>query len=318
MKALIFSLTHNYIALSDRDAIASGFERAGYEVTKTTLKDLGKAIHETPVEDYDIILFPPSFSAIFVSSGEHKTVFKELDRRARQNAMGLYMNDISLQIDPYVWDKSEGSGGKINFLDMRPMTVYGSFDDSFLYNDEAMGRVQTRYLSKMHNQSRFVALEWNILQHYTFDPTVPETEVLPDFDDRLDPIRYFYYGADKKMVRESLSQMGFGDDPSDAVSGNAAKGFPNLTNLTPAKRKHRTRGNWIKAAQKAEGVLVPYEPIKGEHQVTLRLMEALSFYPNNAVYDRRISPRIRRFAEDEDLWSQEAAGVVERIAGLDL
>lgn len=310
-RALTLSYTSNEIQNMDLRAINRGLRRAGYQVDSFSSRELAEQISEMPVEEYDLIVQPAMFSAMFLSRTYNHRVISEIYNRAKDGALALLFCDVTYRIEGRVWDPKDIENTKLDYLVGRPYKAIGSFSADILQSKSAMELIQQKHLRPLHPDSTFHPIEW-LSYHYSEDELTP-------LEDQPDPsgeqIKSFYYGFRKPRMKKSLIELGLGQSEEDALYGPMAGLFPNVRDLSPSKAR-RTRDAWIPFAKAAERVLIPYEAVKSEYQVTLRLLESMEFYGETVVFDPRISERMIPFAKSTDPWDALQTLTAEQLAAL--
>lgn len=78
----------------------------------------------------------------------------------------------------------------------------------------------------------------------------------------------------------------------------------------------KTPFSWVPYARVADRVAIPYEPIKSDYQITIRLLEALLFYKDKVVFDDRVNNELIKYTESIEHWkkkSQEAINDIRKL-----
>jgi len=119
-------------------------------------------------------------------------------------------------------------------------------------------------------------------------------------------IRKFYYGINRLGIVSSLKAMDFGSSPQDYLFGKVHKHFPEIKDLCDYSKDNKFMpGEWRKYMKTAEEVLFPFEKIKTEYQLSLRVMEYVLYSglldgePPNIVSDPRVSTFIQHIFQDK-------------------
>lgn len=317
-RALVISPTSNVEKFDYRDAevVALGLKRAGYAVHFANLRDLIAGSASLDFASFDIIDYPAPFNALWRSSTANYDFFTRLHTEAKEGALTLHFCDITFPLDPHIWDPKVGrSETRINLMKERPVRIIGSFADAILHDEAAMALIHSKLLSKVHPDSRFVPVEWN-----TFNFAMEEQRgglggPAPESRRKHGGIDRFYYGIEKPKLVPSLKRLGLGESSEDAVFGRIGKRFPEVRNLAP-NRASEGESYWLPHALSAKRVLLPFEPVKGEYQVTLRFLEALRFYPDTAVTDPLVPDWMRSMVTEQSIWRERMAKAEDLLAHL--
>jgi len=330
VKALVFTTKKNLEALASMDTrvVAYGLERAGYDVDLRELGELREDVDAVPFEDYDIITYAIPDNALYASTTKNYHFYKEMARRAKPYAICLFQCDITFALDPFIWDPAIGRAEtRFNYLKDKPVRVIASFSDSILDDPSAMALMESKYMRKLHPDSRFIPVEW---LSFNYDMMVESRGGAAGSDIGDLPLRYsnleavpaeelpvgkFYYGIKKPKIAKRLKELGLGQSPQDAVFGKVGENLPDVRNFLKDK-KNVGREFWLPYAQAAEEVFLPYEPIKGDHQITLRHLEALEFYPEGTSIDPKMESWIGETARNYRGWIEAQDRAVERYKGL--
>lgn len=330
MKALVFTTKKNLEAVvsTDTRVVAYGLERAGYQVDVRELSYLRDNVDSVPFEDYDIISYSVPDNALYSSTAKNYYFYTEMAKRAKPYAICLFQCDITFGMDPFIWDPEAGRAEtRFNYLKDKPVRIIASFLDSILDDPVAMELIEKKYMSKLHPDSKFIPLEWTSF-HYdvmvearggsagsdiaNLPARYSDLELAPTEDL---PISKFYYGIKKPKIGRRLKELGFGNDPEDAIFGKIGDVLPTVRNFLKNK-KDVSREFWLPYARSAEQVFIPYEPIKGDYQITLRQLEALEFYPETVVIDPKINSVVAEAAKDYKAWIAAQNRAVERYKDL--
>lgn len=330
LKALVFTTKKNLDALASMDTrvVAYGLERAGYQVDLKELGELRENVDAVPFEDYDVISYAIPDNALYASTAKNYHFYKEMVKRAKPYAICLFQCDITFALDPFIWDPTQGRAEtRFNYLKEKPVRVIASFSDSILEDPIAMELMNKKYMSKLHPDSKLVPVEW---LSFNYDMMVksrggePGSNIadlparyteLPDVSAEVLPIGKFYYGIKKPKIARRLKELGLGENPNDAVFGKVGENLPNVRNFLTNK-KDVGREFWLPYVRAAQEVILPYEPIKGDHQITLRYLEALEFYPNTVFDDPKTASWIADAARDYKVWIEAQNRAIKRYKGL--
>lgn len=314
-KALMVSVSSNPVGASDSLAFGDGLESIGFEVEQVLLKDLDKVADSYDFSSYDFIGMFPSFNAMFVSGGTRRTTVQRMIQESNPGAFHLIVCDVALAFDPYMWNKGDvASKDKVNVFMERPITVLGSFSNSFYDDADAMKLKDRKWMNKVHPDSEFITLEWLFFHK---DRATRKIQKLSSETGEYtgSPIDRFYYGIERPRIAKSLRGMGMGESPYDAIFGKIGKKLPEIRNLMekPKNRldKAESPSIWVPMAKSANTLLLPYEKIKGEHQATLRLLE-YAFLANNVESDPQINSEILRYLQ-RDAWDEKFESVSREL-----
>lgn len=313
--ALVISHSPRSESVSFKNAasLAIGLSQAGYSLTFAMESDLRAAPKSLAYGDFDLICYQAPDNGLHRSSAAHLRLYTHLHREAKDNAVAIFYCDVALQFQPTMWDNKIGKEEtKRNFMAERPVRILGSFSHDILDDQKAMGLIHRKVMSKVHPDSTFLPVEWLAFNHALAEgwgEFANAAQSMPKTIDR------FYYGLDKRKLVPSLERMGLGQSERDAVVGSIARAFPKVRNLGDSDKGGRHP--WLEHAQAAKSVLIPYEPLKGDYQLTLRLLEALQCYPETAVLDPQIADWMQPLAREHAPWKQRMAQAVERMAQIE-
>ena len=254
-----------------------------------------------PFQDYDFAILDFNLNSLWISKRNRKKILTAIMENIPN--IFIFVCDVSFAFDPYVWDKGESSKDKVNWMKMKPLHIIASFSEDIIYDKKAMHLIQKKWMEKVHSSSQLHFIEWisfySLIYKERFRELSENTKPIEYNED----IRYFYYGIRKKNIANSLKSMGLGDSEQDAVFGNIADYIPNVKNLSTHDKKDIWK--WRDLVKKAEAVLFPYEPIKSEYQITLRMLECMEYYPNNVLFDERIPKNMQDYCFDIELWNKK-------------
>lgn len=65
-----------------------------------------------------------------------------------------------------------------------------------------------------------------------------------------------------------------------------------------------------------DNVIIPYEYLKSDYQITSRLLEALLFYKDKVIFDDKIADGLKKYATDKQLWYDKAEKSAKEIKAL--
>ena len=162
----------------------------------------------------------------------------------------------------------------------------------------ADAELRRRWMGQLHPDSRLVYSEFLAGLVHTIGPSIHAAAETAQTAEPVD-IGRFYWGIARKGVVESLTAMGLGTDNRDAVFGAVARQFRRVRDLSAGlSRDEKFRiGTWAPMAMYADTVLLPYEPIKSEWQITRRLLECAILAGDHTVVDPRLSEHVKRFLD---------------------
>ena len=316
-KALWLRLNGTELAGRDIGALASGFQKSGYDTDIVILskKDALERVKGMPIEEYSAIFLPFVFVSKFDSGGTVASAFKNvLDRASKGSISGMFV-DTTFPLDPYLWDEKD-SGNKINIWNQTPVKILASFQKEITLDDKAMKVLNQRILKKIHPESQFIPLEWTIFHKDTVSSAMEESKkVFKKEKIRLPrKIERFYYGAQKKKLVSSLKLLGLGTSKDDKVFGRIGDFFPTVENITPVSQSRKMSHLWVPYAERAEKNLYPYEEVKGDYQFTLRNLElSLLCDEEQIVCDPRVSDYVQQFFH-KDAWENKETEVLKQLA----
>lgn len=303
-KALTLYNTEKGVANIDYKAIIKGYELAGFTIESYHIDEVYNKLSEIDLSSYDVILFAPMSNALW-NSGKHRAyTFEKIAKEAKPGALSMYVSDITFPVNPFMWDKNEEpSVSKRNVLNLVPIKVIASFDDNILSDSSAIERIKKIWMSKLHPESTIHFIEW--LSFLFFNYKKPIKNILP-------PQGHFvnmYYGLEKRKLKSSLLELGMTNKDSLAY-GNCSKMLPDCT---PQKAKDF---DWVNYLDISDNILVPYEPIKCDYQITLRHLEALKLYKDKVKIDPRVSEHIQKCIMTEEEWISTSQKAKNKIIEL--
>jgi predicted O-methyltransferase YrrM len=175
----------------------------------------------------------------------------------------------------------------------RPVTMVGSLSPSIA--DTAMGdELRAAWMAPLHPDSHIVWCEYLAGLIHTKGPEIQAAAERARTRPASD-VRAFYWGIKRPGVVESLRSLGFGSDKRDAAFGTITQLFRQVRNVTAGDKYDMD--SWAHYAMHAEQVMLPYEPIKSEHQITRRLLECAILAGDHTVVDPRLSDHVQRFLD---------------------
>lgn len=308
-RAVIFYMQNNPIERGDAHAIAEALRTKGYLTEEIYLKNFKsrEAADAFPIEDYNAVIFLPILNGHFCSGKSNRAVLESLLSRSKENSLYLFGCDVTMLMKPQIADCGETSAEKKNpFLDY-PFHVVGSFSEDLLSDTDAVDRIHFIWSRCFAPESTFSCIEWNTFHYWTVEKEFAEKEKLSQEKgiESKEDISGFYYGFHKAKIARSLKSMGVEEDPRSAVFGGIGKSLKNVRNLCNEKEKlSYLEEKWIPHARASEYLYFPYEPIKGDYQITKRVMEYRYFTQGDlekVKFDPRVSSHIRFALEDNHL-----------------
>lgn len=319
-KALMIYFQNNAVEKEDCETLLKAFERKGWE---TELHFIGEFdnilnIDEYPIEDFNFIGLIPSVNAIFQSGRSRKRTMQKIHEKARPGAITLVVCDTTIPVDPHMWDKGETSKEKTNIYSISPIKVLGSFSENVLEDQDAMTVIKRRWMKNLHPESTFIPLEWLSLHIDTLEESInnklaeAEEETDEIFLNGIPEVKNFYYGISKNKVAKRLKSMGILEDSQNAVFGTISKDLPDVRSLDTGSNKKRGMEYWAPIARKAEGLYIPYDPVKGDYQFTKRFLECYLLNPDGLIIDPLIKPEIAKFIKP-DSWREKADEVTDKL-----
>lgn len=309
-RALLFKHKKQYLDKELEKAFAHGLKMAGFEVDIINIDELADMIDDFDVEKYDMIAFDVQYNSLFSAGKRRAYMFEKLFERAKEGALTMYACDIKLPLQPGLWDKGETSRQhKRNVFNSRPVKVLASLDPSIANNKEDYERLNTLWMNKLHKDSTIHFIEWISFAIHTYGKDIGEHEEYEG-----EKIRNFYYGMRRSHVGASLIKNGI-EDERDLLYGSIGKSV-NIDSVRKIDVRVKEPFSWIKFIKHSDNVIFPYEPLKSDYQITLRLLEALMFYGDKVVFDDRVNKDIVKFAKDKQLWIDKAKESVEKIIRL--
>ena len=177
----------------------------------------------------------------------------------------------------------------------KPLTLIASLTPAITGTPEG-NKLAKAWLKPLHPDSRIVYSEFLAGLVHTIAPEIEAAaERSQHKDERPVDIHSFYWGIKRPGVVQSLKALGLGSDKNDAVFGAIRSAFPRVRNLT--REPKYDIDTWAPMVTAAEQVLLPYEPVKSEYQITRRLLECAILAPDTTVVDPRLSEHVQRFLD---------------------
>lgn len=299
------------------DAFKWGLENSGFSVEVVDVDYLSENLDKYTIEDYDIIAFDVQQNSLFCSNKRRLYLYTELFNRAKDGALTMYACDVMIKLQPHLWDKPVPGYSvyekRTNIFNTRPIRVIISLDPSIEKNKEHMDKAKKVWFSNsnLHKDSTLHFIEWVSFAINTYNP---EGNVEYEASLFTPKIRNFYYGMKRDKLVDSLINNGI-KTKEDLVFGSIGN-HPKLSEVQKVIIPSKKPLQWLPYANIAERVVFPYEPIKSEYQITLRLLEVLKFYKDKVVFDDRVNKRLVEFAKSDKIWHETAAESIEKIKTL--
>lgn len=315
-KAMILRFRKHFLDFEFSKALIYGLEQAGYEVKDYLVNDIGKDIDNFDVESYDLILFSPIYNSLW-SSGTHHNAYlmEEIMRRSKPYTLAMFACDLQLSSQVKLWDKGEDhTTHKRNVLDSKPIYVLGSIDEAVLDDEKGEKLVNRLWMRGLHPDSKLIFIEWLALLYHTYPKTVEDDVLMPDLEEG-ETIRNFYYGVKRPHIASSLDDLGLNTE-DDLIYGASQVGNDKVRIIDFNRRKYKGALTWIKLAKRSNNVLIPYEPIKSDYQLSLRFLEAMRWYKDKAVVDSRVNSDYPKYIHDEQMWIDKSNEVIKQFKKL--
>lgn len=309
-KALMFRHRKNYLDIELEAAFRHGLIMAGFDVDWIDIDELSMQIDDFNVEQYDLIAFDVQSNSLFCSGKRRAYMFEQLFERAKEGALTMYACDVKMYLQPNLWDKDEDHRKhKRNVFNSKPIKVIASLDPSIQDNEKDFKKTDSIWMKKLHPESTLHLIEWIPFSVHTFGVDFKLEEEYEG-----DKIRNFYYGMRRDSVAKSLEAHGINSE-QDLVYGSISR---SIKNEKVRKIDHRVKEpfSWVKYAKNADKVIIPYEYLKSDYQITSRLLEAILFYKDKVVFDDQIADRLKKYATDKQLWYDKAERNAKQIKAL--
>lgn len=294
----------NPIGEAEIKGIVLALRSQGVHVDEVSYRDTPSI----PIEEYAGIFVMPSYNSAMEYKWKIQSPMIELHRRARPNAIHLIHCDVYFSFATHIWDGDNPlkAQSKKPIYGDKPVTILGAFDRSIESDLEAWEFVTKKTLRKLPEGSEMWTGQW--LTHLVRTPELKDfKEMCKTIEPSDEDIRKFYYGIPKKKLIPSLRDMGLGEDPRDAVFGGVGKDILDVRNLAGQRKKGYTDPDkWAPHVKACEELLFPYDPVKGDYQITRRVLEHIYLEPKETVIDPRVSDRITCMFESEDIWFEES------------
>lgn len=284
-KVLIVWNANNRVEHRDCDGVKKALEEHGVYVEKIRLSHMLKKYDEIDVNSFDAILFKPWFNAMFGSGGNTWDLSERLKSEYKGRILVMYC-DIKMKFTSIVLRRSDSGYLKKNFFEGMNAEILYSLDTSVLENEEFM---KSLYERTSDFQLKIVPFEWNFMTFSLFE----ELSLCINKDCEI-VYSKCYWGQYKPKVKKSLDLMEFGKT-NDIAIGPIATKYPHCNAILPEKSGQTIP--FEEYVPKSKYIIIPYEEIKSEHQVTLRFVESLALMNNNAeiVFDPRVSDYVKQF-----------------------
>lgn len=296
----------------DLESVYLGFINAGFNAAIKSVAELYITANSDDYSVYDLIVFIAPGSSLYISNEKSYFVFNKIYREAKHIAM-IY-SDITFPVDVKIWNPKVGRKETVcDLFASRPVTVLASFSQDIVNSETALSLLKSKVTSRLHQESRVVFLEWLLFSEllFNFKGAASVTDLTSPLDCELN---LFYYGIAKNKLKNSLLKLGLGNTPSDAVFGKVSKMFPDVRKLDNGKNVEREF--WVPYTKVAKHTLFPYEPVKGDFQVTPRALEANAYYKHNVLVDDSVSEYIKKFIYDRNEWHKGVERVKSELASV--
>lgn len=249
----------------------------------------------------------PDFDAVMLSltSGVSSTELAQIMRAAKPGR--VFVKQVDIQY---------GSSLDQAFRTV-PVTAIATLHPS-IEGTPADAELRKRWMGQLHPDSRLVYSEFLAGLVHTIGPDIEAAAARAKAKPAPDPaVRAFYWGIRRKGVVQSLKALGFGKDPRDAVFGTVAAQFRSVRDVSRGLTRDEkfAMDSWAYYAAHAERVLLPYEPIKSEYQITRRLLECAHLAGERTVTDPRLSEHVMRFLDPAEwvTYAKQVSGELTEI-----
>jgi len=255
---------------------------------------------ETTAYESGMLAQVPEFDAVMVSltSGLSDRELAQVMRAARPGY--VFVKQVDVQY---------GTSLSTAFRAV-PVTAIATLHPSII-DTPADAELRKRWMGQLHPDSRLVYAEFLAGLVHTIGSDIEQVAERARAKPAPDPaIRSFYWGIRRPGVVESLRSLGFGADKRDAVFGAVAGQFRAVRDVSRglSRAERFEMDSWAHYAAHAERVLLPYERIKSEYQITRRLLECAHLAPETTVADPRLSEHVVRFLDPAE-WAAYAKEV---------
>ena len=288
-KVLVVWNSNNRVEHRDCDGIQKALEEHGVYVEQVRMSHMFKKYDEIDVNSFDAILFKPWFNAMFGSGGNTWGLADRLKEEYKGKVYVTYC-DIKMKFTSTVLRHTEDGYERKNFFEGMDASILYSLDESVLENKLFM---ESLYERTSDFNLQIVPFEWNFMTYSLVDE-------LSSSVNKECELKYSkcYWGQFKKKVKESLDVMEFGK-VNDIAIGPIATKYPNCHQILPEKSGQTIP--FEEYVPQSKYILIPYEEIKSEHQVTLRFMESVALMNNKSeiVFDPRVSEYLKQFSNKE-------------------
>lgn len=311
-EALLIRHRKNYLDIELEQSFSYGLNTAGFNTKVMDIDELAEVVDDFDIEKYDMIAFDVQYNSMFSAGRRRGYLFEEVFKRAKDGALTMYACDIKLGLQPWLWDKGEShKTHKRNVFNSRPVRVLASLSPEIKNDPKALERVNTVWLkNKLHPDSTIHFIEWISFAVHTYGKNIEKDE--EEFTG--EPIRNFYYGMNRGHIGRSLTRCGM-EGEEDLVYGSIARVLKD-DKIRVIDERVKKPFLWIKYLEHSDNVIFPYEPIKSDYQITVRLLEALLFYKDKVVFDDRVNPELIKYARDINVWKDKAEETAKQIKNL--
>lgn len=305
------------IGYIDALTISAMFKSIGFIAEIKSYAEIFSELDDYNFGDYETVAFSAPYNAMFLSSKRNFAIYKKVYAEAKD--IVIYFCDFTFTIDPNLWG-ADRKTEKYNLFASRPVKLLMSFSDDIKDDEAAMLIIKNRAISKLHPDSKAYFVEWLTFNYAAFearrfienseDLIKKAVSVLP----QVDEIDKFYYGIDKKKLMPSLNKLGLTSGENNAVLGKIVKLCEGQKEV--AGFKNEDFPEWLPHAAISKNVLFPYEPIKGEYQVTLRCLESLMYYKDKVAIDSDVSDYVSSFCLAREPWIKAMSRNTEKLKGI--
>lgn len=309
MRILSIVTSENGYNIYDHDCYKGLLEYCGYEVDQIVLKDLAKTYKTMDISKYDNVILEPLMNDLWYIKYNPVEMFTFIFKTIGRGI--LFISDITYPLAHKMYDEGK-EDNRINIWGLVPFDVFPAFYKDIENDEEAMKVITSKWLRHLHPESKIHFLNWENYYVKMKDTYLKYRSKSIGLD--LDTNKYsnFYYGLEKHKLVESLVSLGLGEKENDLLIGPIAK-TEKIKNQIVRYPKER---NYLDYLEKVDYVLMPYEKIKGDYQVTTRMVECLWFYSDKVKVDERIDSRLKEHLFSEEIWLKELEEVKNEIKNI--
>lgn len=310
-KALLVIPPVSSVMKEDYLSLSVALKQANVKVVAVGFHDLDNYIDELEVEEFDFIAMTPVADSSYVVSEKSLDTVQKLFNRSAAGTIHFLMCDLNFGLDPLLWN-SHDPESKLPVYSSKPVRVLAALDYRACFDKNTMKAVQDLWMDSLHPDSDLIFFDWLYCHLGTMEHEFNNKTSWMRQNSR-NALDHFYYGINKPDLIKSLTSLGLGSNPSrDGVFGSIGKSFPTIKNY---RRESISEFDWIEYALNSEKLLLPYEPIKSDYQLTKRILEYALVHErsNNVVHDNRVSDRLLKFL-DKSLWNAEYDRFVKNLS----